>query len=91
MKNGHILKAALVLALALVLTLGLPFAAQAANATSTHYVDEKGARHDVTATILDSTMTNLAAGVYVVEGTTAFTGEIYLSGDVTLILADGCD
>ena len=39
---------------------------------------------------LDNTMTTLAAGWYVVNENVDYTGKITLSGDVKLILGDGC-
>lgn len=54
------------------------------------YVDAAGVEHTIQATPLDNTMTTLPAGTYVVNSDVAYTGTVTLSGDVTLILADGC-
>ena len=58
---------------------------------TTSYVDASGTLHEnVIAIPLDNTMTTLAAGWYVVNENVDYTGQITLSGDVTLILGDGC-
>ena len=55
------------------------------------YVDASGTLHEnVIAIPLDNTMTTLAAGWYVVNSDVAYTGTVTLSGDVKLILGDGC-
>ena len=60
-------------------------------AVTTSYVDASGTLHEnVIAIPLDNTMTTLAAGWYVVNSDVAYTGTVTLSGDVTLILGDGC-
>jgi hypothetical protein len=60
-------------------------------AVITSYVDASGTLHEnVIAIPLDDTMTTLAAGWYVVNENVDYTGQITLSGDVTLILGDGC-
>ena len=60
------------------------------NPVTTSYVDASGTLHDgVEAVPLDNTMTTLPAGTYVVNSDVAYTGTVTLSGDVTLILADG--
>lgn len=59
-------------------------------AVTTSYVDATGTLHEnVIAIPLDNTMTTLAAGWYVVNENVDYTGQITLSGDVTLILGDG--
>ena len=60
-------------------------------AVITSYVDATGTLHEnVIAIPLDNTMTTLAAGWYVVNENVDYTGQITLSGDVTLILGDDC-
>ena len=60
-------------------------------AVTTSYVEASGTLHEnVTAMPLDNTMTTLAAGWYVVNENVDYTGKITLSGDVKLILGDGC-
>lgn len=60
-------------------------------AVITSYVDASGTLHEnVIAIPLDNTMTTLAAGWYVVNENVDYTGQITLSGNVTLILGDGC-
>ena len=60
-------------------------------AVTTSYVDATGTLHEnVIAIPLDNTMTTLAAGWYVVNENVDYTGKITLSGDVKLILGDGC-
>ena len=60
-------------------------------AVITSYVDASGTLHEnVIAIPLDNTMTTLAAGWYVVNENVDYTGKITLSGNVTLILGDGC-
>ena len=58
---------------------------------TTSYVDATGTLHEnVVAIPLINAMTTLAAGTYVVNSDVAYTGTVTLSGDVTLILGDGC-
>ena len=60
-------------------------------AVTTSYVEASGTLHEnVIAIPLDDTMTTLAAGWYVVNENVDYTGQITLSGNVTLILGDGC-
>ena len=60
-------------------------------AVITSYVEASGTLHEnVIAIPLDDTMTTLAAGWYVVNSDVTYTSTVTLSGDVTLILADGC-
>ena len=60
-------------------------------AVTTSYVEASGTLHEnVIAIPLDNTMTTLAAGWYVVNSDVAYTGTVTLSGDVKLILGDGC-
>ena len=60
-------------------------------AVITSYVEASGTLHEnVIAIPLDNTMTTLAAGWYVVNSDVAYTGTVTLSGDVKLILGDGC-
>lgn len=60
-------------------------------AVTTSYVEASGTLHEnVIAIPLDDTMTTLPAGTYVENSDVAYTGTVTLSGDVTLILADGC-
>ena len=60
-------------------------------AVTTSYVDASGTLHEnVIAIPLDNTMTTLAAGWYVVNENVDYTGKITLSGNVKLILGDGC-
>ena len=54
------------------------------------YVDAAGVEHTVQAVPLDNTMTTLSEGTYVVNSNVAYTGTVTLSGNVTLILGDGC-
>ena len=54
------------------------------------YIDEKGVEHISTAIPLDNTMMTLAAGTYVVNSDVTYTSTVTTTGDVTLILADGC-
>ena len=59
-------------------------------AVTTSYVEASGTLHEnVIAIPLDDTMTTLAAGWYVVNENVDYTGQITLSGNVNLILADG--
>jgi len=58
---------------------------------TTSYVDASGTLHDgVEAVPLNNAMTTLAAGTYVVNSDVAYTSGITTTGDVTLILGDGC-
>ena len=57
---------------------------------TTSYVDAAGTEHTVQAVPLDNTMTTLAEGTYVVNSNVTFTQTVTTTGDVTLILADGC-
>ncbi len=60
-------------------------------AVTTSYVEASGTLHEnVIAIPLDNTMTTLAAGWYVVNSDVDYTGTVTLSGDVKLILGDGC-
>ena len=60
-------------------------------AVTTSYVDASGTLHEnVIAIPLDDTMTTLAAGWYVVNSDVDYTSGITTTGDVTLILGDGC-
>ena len=60
-------------------------------AVTTSYVDASGTLHEnVIAIPLDDTMTTLAAGWYVVNSDVAYTSGITTTGDVKLILGDGC-
>ena len=70
-----------------------------ADTVETFYLDASGTRHDVTATVLDGTETDLAEGTYIATGTLNYTNTttdenhtfvLRLTGNVTLILADGC-
>lgn len=54
------------------------------------YVDAAGTEHIVQATPLDNNMSTLAAGTYVVNNNVTYNGTVTTTGDVTLILADGC-
>ena len=55
------------------------------------YIDADGKTQSVTATVLTGGgATTLDAGWYVVNSDITYTGTVTLSGDVTLILADGC-
>ncbi len=57
----------------------------------TSYVDANGNLHENIAAIpLDNTMTTLEAGTYVVNSNVTYTSTVTTTGDVTLILADGC-
>ena len=61
------------------------------NPVNTSYVDATGTLHEnVQAIPLDNTMTTLPTGTYVVNSDVAYTGTVTLSGDVKLILGDGC-
>ena len=58
---------------------------------TTSYVEADGTLHEnVVAIPLINTMTTLAAGTYVVNSDVAYTSGITTTGDVTLILGDGC-
>ncbi len=58
---------------------------------TTSYVDATGTLHEnVQAIPLNNAMTTLPAGTYVVNSNVTYTGTVTLSGDVTLILGDGC-
>ena len=58
---------------------------------TTSYVDASGTLHEnVIAIPLDNTMTTLAAGWYVVNSNVTYTSGITTTGNVTLILGDGC-
>lgn len=70
-----------------------------AGTVETFYLDASGTRHDVTATVLDGTETDLAEGTYIATGTLNYTNTttdinqtfvLRLTGNVTLILEDGC-
>ncbi|MBO4633966.1 MAG: hypothetical protein J5669_01190 [Bacteroidales bacterium] len=54
------------------------------------YVDAAGVEHTVQAVPLDNTMTTLSEGTYVVNSNVTFTQTVTTTGNVTLILADGC-
>ena len=57
---------------------------------TTSYVEADGTPHeDVQAIPLDYTMTTLAAGTYVVNSDVTYTSTVTITGNVTLILADG--
>ena len=57
---------------------------------TTSYVEADGTQHeDVQAILLDNTMTTLAAGTYVVNSDVTYTSTVTITGNVTLILADG--
>ena len=57
---------------------------------TTSYVEADGTAHeDVQAILLDNTMTTLAAGTYVVNSDVTYTSTVTITGNVTLILADG--
>ena len=57
---------------------------------TTSSVEADGTAHeDVQAILLDNTMTTLAAGTYVVNSDVTYTNTVTITGDVTLILADG--
>ncbi|MBO4800403.1 MAG: leucine-rich repeat protein [Bacteroidaceae bacterium] len=53
------------------------------------YVDAQGESHTTQAIPLDGSMTSLSGGTYYVGADITFTGTITLTGNVTLILADG--
>ena len=60
-------------------------------AVTTSYVEADGTLHEnVIAIPLDNTMTTLAAGWYVVNNDVTYTSGITTTGDVKLILGDGC-
>ena len=60
-------------------------------AVITSYVNEYGTLHENVISIpLDNTMTTLEAGTYVVNQDVTYTSPITTTGNVTLILADGC-
>ena len=55
------------------------------------YIDADGnTAYCTNYTVLDNTMTTLAGGWYVAQGTVNYTGCVTLNGDVNIILADGC-
>jgi len=57
---------------------------------TTSYVDASGTLHEnVEAVPLNNAMTTLPTGTYVVNNDVTYTSTVTLSGDVTLILADG--
>lgn len=56
---------------------------------SVTYVDENGNSHTVNAIPLDSTMTTLETGTYVVNSDVNYTSQLTIDGDVKLILCDG--
>lgn len=56
---------------------------------SVSYLDENGETKTVTATVLNGSETELAAGWYVATDTLDYTQHITLTGNVHLILADG--
>ena len=55
-----------------------------------HYLDGDGSEKTQTATLLDGSETELTAGWYLAEGEVEFTQRPTVTGDVHLILADGC-
>ena len=82
--NRSFIAAMLVIA---ALSMGQSARAQTVN---TFYLDADGTRHEnVQAIPLNNTMTELAAGTYVVNGDVTFSTKVNMTGDVTLILADG--
>ena len=54
------------------------------------YKDGSGNTEYVDCTPIDSATTSLSAGWYVVKGTVAISSTVTVTGDVKLILADGC-
>ena len=54
------------------------------------YVDAAGTSQTVETIPLDNTMTELSAGTYLVNSDITYTDVVTTTGDVTLILADGC-
>lgn len=54
------------------------------------YLDGDGSEKTQTATLLDGSETELTAGWYLAEGEVEFTQRPTVTGDVHLILADGC-
>ena len=54
------------------------------------YKDGSGSTVYVDCSPLDSTMTSLSSGWYVVKGNVAINSTVTVTGDVKLILADGC-
>ena len=72
-------------------TLTMPDADVTIGATwSTSYIDENGHEQSHAVTLLTGSENTLAAGTYVAQGNLHYTSGITLSGDVNLILADGC-
>ena len=59
-------------------------------AVITSYVNNWGTHENEIAIPLDNTMTTLEAGTYVVNHDVTYTSPITTTGNVTLILADGC-
>jgi hypothetical protein len=63
-----------------------------AETATTYYVDATGTRHEnFTATVLTGgEATTLSAGWYVVNSDITYTGTVTITGDVTIILGNGC-
>ena len=61
-----------------------------ADTETVSYIDENGETQTVTATVLTGSETAIYNGWYVVSSNITYTGTVTLTGNVNLILADGC-
>ena len=83
-------RSALALILAVLMTVGLLTIGAAAEPAQTSYDDENGASFEVAAEPVTSELTAWSTGWYVVSSDVEITTRITVSGEVNLILADGC-
>ena len=83
-------RSALALILAVLMTVGLLTIGAAAEPAQTSYVDENGASFEVAAEPVTSELTAWSTGWYVVSSDVEIADRITVSGEVNLILADGC-
>ena len=85
-KRIHLRRAAMTL-LVMVLTTMMAWA----DTETVNYIDADGNQQSVSATVLTGgEATTLSAGWYVVNSDINYTGTVTITGDVTIILADGC-
>ena len=83
-------RSALALILAVLMTMALLTIGAAAEPAQTSYDDENGASFEVAAEPVTSELTAWSTGWYVVSSDVEITTRITVSGEVNLILADGC-
>lgn len=74
----------------MLLLMMLTTASAWAETVTTNYVDADGTLHDnITATVLTGNETEIGGGWYVVDHDITYTSPLIITGDVTLILANG--